>query len=180
MIFLSRVTLLFVVITLFCNTHVRAEQASANQSTISMDHSHMPIQVPKDVPKPRLSIAVFKDVMSGYNLELLSENYSLMPPPRKGFNMRELMLPTINKDTGYIEGHAHLYVNGEKVQRIYSNNVHLPTALFRPGVNQVTVSINNHAHMYWTVEDRQVLATLFVNNNAEPSVVYQFESFGVE
>jgi hypothetical protein len=25
------------------------------------------------------------------------------------------MLPTINKETGFIEGHAHLYLNGKKL-----------------------------------------------------------------
>lgn len=93
--------------------------------------------------------------------------------------MTALMVPAVDRQTGFVTGHAHLYVNGEKVQRLYGHHVHLPAALFRGGINQVTVTINNHAHMYWIADGRQVLATLFVSPEADPQVTYRFESFPV-
>ncbi len=93
--------------------------------------------------------------------------------------MTALMVPSMDSNTGFVEGHAHLYVNGVKIRRLYGSDVHLPATLFRPGVNQITVTINNHGHMYWTVDGRQVLATLFVNPTVERAVVYRFESYPV-
>jgi|GEM_PF-851606 len=141
-----------------------------------MDHSHIPVAVPDGIAIPSLSIVVERDWMSGLNLALHTENYALVPPPQ-GLSMEALMQPSINPETAIAEGHAHLYINGEKVQRIYGNDVHLPDALFKPGLNQITVSINNHGHMYWTTNNRQILATLYVNVDSDDLVVHRFESF---
>lgn len=144
-----------------------------------MDHSHLPIQVPKAAPQPGLSLALFGDAMSGFNLELHLERYRLVPPPREVLDMPALMSATRDAETGFIEGHAHLYVNGEKVRRIYGTQLHLPGSLFRPGVNQVTVTLNNHGHMQWTVGTRKVLATLFLEPDEPEVVKHRFESFPV-
>lgn len=141
-----------------------------------MDHSHIPVAVPDGTPIPSLSIQVKRDWMSGLNLTLLTENYSLVPP-REGLSMAVLMQPSIDPESGIAEGHAHLYINGEKVQRIYGDHVHLPETLFKPGLNQINVSINNHGHMYWTTDNRQILATLYVDFSATELVVHRFESF---
>lgn len=157
-----------------------AQQTPSRPPVVGMDHSHIPIAVPEDSPAPALSLKLYKDALSGFNLEILTERYSLVPPPRVEFSMTALMVPSMDSNTGFVEGHAHLYVNGEKVQRVYGHELHLPAALFRPGVNQITVTINNHGHMYWTVDGRQVLATLFVDQSAKPVVVYCFESYPTE
>lgn len=93
--------------------------------------------------------------------------------------MAELMTPVVNTESGFVEGHAHLYVNGEKIQRVYGRDIHLPGSLFKSGINQLTVSINNHAHMYWTSEKRQILATLYIELNSDDLIKYRFESFPV-
>lgn len=142
-----------------------------------MDHSHIPIAAPKSAPYATLSISVAEDIMSGYNLKIQTENFRLIPPPRDVTNMEVFMKPTIDKSTGFIEGHAHLYINGEKIQRIYGNNIHLPASLFRNGINQINVTLNNHAHMYWTQDDKKVLSTLFINAETDKLLVHQFDSF---
>lgn len=157
-----------------------AQQIPGKPPAVGMDHSHIPVAVPEDSPAPALSLKLHKDALSGFNLEILTERYSLVPPPRVELSMTALMVLSMDSNTGFVEGHAHLYVNGEKVQRVYGHELHLPAALFRPGVNQITVTINNHGHMYWTVDARQVLATLFVDPSAKPVVVYCFESFPTE
>lgn len=146
------------------------------QEPAMMDHSHMPIAVPAGVPLPALSLAITRDAMSGFNLTLHTDRFVLRSPPGGEPTMQELMAAPIDRATGYIEGHAHLYVNGEKIQRLYGHEVHLPGALLREGINQVTVSLNNHGHMYWTIENRQLLATLFVDGSRKEPVVHRFES----
>lgn len=141
-----------------------------------MDHSHIPVEVPEDAPVPALSITLSRDWMTGLNLKIHTERYNFIPPP-SGLDMAALMTPSVDAQSGFPEGHAHLYVNGEKIQRVYGPDLHLPATLFKPGLNQINVSINNHGHMYWTSGKRQVLATLFINLDLEDMIVHRFESF---
>jgi len=145
-----------------------------------MDHSHLPIDVPKKAPIPALSLHLVKDAMSGYNLTLESQRYTLMPPPPEILSMPALMSATVNKSSGFIEGHAHLYINGVKIQRIYGENIHIPQDLFKEGINTVSVTLNNHGHMYWVANDKKVVATLYVDQAKKPFITYRFESFPVE
>lgn len=146
------------------------------RSGAAMDHSHLPIAAPTGAPAPALSLQLSPDAMSGYNLRLILENFSMMPPPFGLSDMADMMRDSTDKN-GVIEGHAHLYINGTKIQRLYGRDAHLPANLFRSGINQITVSINNHGHMYWTFDERQVLATLFINPASEQIVAHRFESF---
>lgn len=143
-----------------------------------MDHSHIPIEVPEAVPVPRLSLEVSRDWMTGLNLQLRTENYRFTAPPN-GLSMGELMSPSLDHDAGVLEGHAHLYINGEKIQRIYGPDIHLPETLFVEGINQITVSINNHGHMYWTQGTRQILASVFLDLSKDDLIIHTFESFPI-
>jgi hypothetical protein len=143
---------------------------------MTMDHSHMPITVPVNAKNPALSLHLAKDSMSGYNLTLALERYTMMPPP-EGLSMSDSMTPKVNSVSGFIEGHAHLYVNGIKIQRIYGKYTHIPQSLFKGGVNIVSVTLNNHGHMYWVSNDKKVIATLYINEKKSPFVTYKFESF---
>lgn len=143
-----------------------------------MDHSHMPITVPESSPSPSLSLILHKDLMSGFNLRLVTENFRMMPPPVGLTDMGNAMGASTD-EYGVIEGHAHLYINGEKIQRLYGYDVHLPASQFHAGINQISVSINNHGHMYWSNNGRQVIATLFIAPDKEQSVRHRFESFPI-
>ncbi len=142
-----------------------------------MQHSHAPIGVPDGVAEPGLSLTLYKDTQDGYNLQLISRAFKLGPPPRRVLSMEESMQATTDSDTGFLEGHAHLYINGEKIQRIYGSDVHIPEHLIPVGTNQITVTLNNHGHMYWIINGKQVLATLFVNPESQPIIANRFESF---
>lgn len=142
----------------------------------AMDHSHTPIEVPDDVAAPAMALSVSVDAVSGFNLAVQLDNYLLSPPPDLA-TMAELMGVEIDSASGMLTGHAHLYVNGKKIQRVYGKYVHLPATLFNDGVNQVSVTINNHGHMYWTVAGKKVIATTFINTDKAQPVLYSFASF---
>jgi hypothetical protein len=164
---------------LLASSLARAQETDRNSTVPAMDHSHMPIALPDEVPTPALSLRLSDDAVSGFNLELILERFSLEPPPPSGVSMAELMKPTIDSESGFAEGHAHLYVNGDKIQRLYGPNVHLPGTLFRSGINQIVVSLNDHAHRRWTRGGRAVLATLFVDPKRDGVEVHRFESYPV-
>ncbi|WP_298942015.1 hypothetical protein [uncultured Psychromonas sp.] len=147
---------------------------------VIMDHSHLPINVPDNIATPALSLHLVKDAMSGYNLTLQLQRYTLIPPPEGVSSMMELMKASINKKSGFVEGHAHLYVNGIKIQRIYGKHIHINQSLFKNGINTVSVTLNNHGHMYWVAHDKKVLSTLYVDKDKTPFITYKFESFPVK
>lgn len=90
------------------------------------------------------------------------------------------MSVSIDKETGFVEGHAHLYINGIKIQRVYGLDVHLPAEHFKEGINTVSVTLNNHGHMHWTAHDKKIVSTLYIDSNAPEKVKHKFESFPVK
>jgi hypothetical protein len=144
--------------------------------TMSMDHSHTPIALPQGAKQPRLSISLAKDVMSGYNLTLTTENYQLGAPPLTT-DMQQLMTMSTAMNDQVVSGHAHLYINGQKIQRIYGQQVHLPANLFKQGINSISVTLNDHVHRYWTVNNKKILATIMINTSGNQTVTTIKQNF---
>lgn len=94
-------------------------------------HSHGSMEVPEGQPVPEVDLVVHPDEMGGWNLEVKVSNFRFAPERTNG-------------DARPGEGHAHLYVNGEKVTRIYGNWYYLGN--LEPGQNQLRVSLNSNDH----------------------------------
>jgi len=107
-------------------------------------HHHQTQPVPANALPPEVSLQVIKDAMSGFNLTLLLKNYQLMLPA-------DDLAQTTVVDNASLSGHAHLYVNGEKIQRVYGRFVHVPKTLLKVGENTIRVTLNNHNHANWTL-----------------------------
>lgn len=94
-------------------------------------HEHDPVDVSDWPLTPSLTLTAHKDLMSGWNLNIAPANFTFAPT-------------RINTADNSGEGHAHLYINGQKVTRVYSpwfyiNN--LPV-----GLNTITVTLNANNH----------------------------------
>lgn len=127
-----------------------------------MVHPSKPI--PQGFPQPRLSLEITEDSMSGYNLELTVDNYVFE-------------IPNGMAQSGVLAGHAHLFINGKKIQRMYGVKFHLPSSYFVEGVNQITVSLNDHDHGSWLLEDgKEANATLLIDTRREDFVVSHYSS----
>lgn len=59
-------------------------------------------------------------------------------------------------------GHAHVYVNGRKVMRVYSEWAHLPGQALQPGGNLVTVTLNANDHSTWGVDGAPIASSVRV------------------
>lgn len=151
----------------------------AQMQNMQMDHSHMPIAVPDNSPVPSLSLTLEPDVMSGYNLTVNTKGYIFTPPPAQ-LDMMQLMSADLDESTNQLKGHAHLYINGVKIQRVYGKYVHLPANLFSAGLNTISVTLNNHGHMYWTASNKKIVATLYINDQVDTLITYRFESFPID
>ncbi|MEL6853996.1 MAG: hypothetical protein AAFO83_02680, partial [Cyanobacteria bacterium J06607_13] len=90
---------------------------------------------------PAISVRVEQDDVRGWNLYVGTANFSFEPSKVNGES-----LPT--------EGHGHLYINDEPIQRIYSTWTHLPT--LPGGENEIRVTLNANGHETLTTQDEPI------------------------
>ncbi len=99
------------------------------------------IEMASVAEKPSVELIVEEDNHSGWNLYLDTSNFQFSP-----------------EDCGeeHVEGfgHAHLYINGQKVARLYSPWYHL-TGL-RPGEYDLRVTLNSNNHGVYTLDGRAI------------------------
>lgn len=129
------------------------ETGMSNQDMAAM-HQHPLRPVSSDLPVPTVSHLVFPDVMGGYNIQIMTQNFEFTPA-------------AINREAVDNQGHAHIYVNGTKIARVYSNWFHLPSSDLQPGENLVTVTLNANDHSEWAIGDTQIASTVRVVRPAD-------------
>jgi len=129
--------------------------------------SHGTVEIFEGFRVPELGAELFVDAMDGYNLQLELVHYNIIPPIKK------LMTSAPNTQ---LEGHAHLYINGVKILRVYGHNLHLPAKLFKNGINTITISLNDHNHATWTVKGVELQTTLTMNVGRKPLVLNHYSA----
>ncbi|MDZ7744858.1 MAG: ZIP family metal transporter [Candidatus Saccharibacteria bacterium] len=113
-------------------------------STTHMEQSHgEAIEIADESLVPTLELELLDDNKQGYNLHIETTNFTF-----SGEHVGEE--PEIG------EGHAHIYVNGEKISRIYTDVVHLPDV--HEG-DKVRVTLNAHDHSEFAHDGEIISAT---------------------
>lgn len=123
-----------------------AQHGAGSIEAMAHDHS-VPINVAAGNDAPSVSIKAFKDPMSGWNLEVLPVNFAFSPQNASRADVAG-------------EGHAHVYVNGDKLGRLYGNWYHLTN--LPKGEVEIKVSLNGNSHSPLMVESVPVEATTTV------------------
>lgn len=123
----------------------------AHHEGMAMDHGgsghDMAHATPINVPAlnaPDLTIALTPDRMEGYNLRVNLSNFTFSP---EGASLADV--------PG--EGHAHVYVNGEKLGRLYGEWMHI--AHLPKGEAVVSVTLNSNMHSPLAVNGQPISAT---------------------
>lgn len=106
------------------------------------EHDHKKMEVPKGQPIPSVKLIVTPDAKKGWNLEIKTTNFKFAP---ERVNDKSMITS---------EGHAHLYVNGKKVTRIYGNWYYLES--LPVGENKIMVALNTNTHLDITVNGKTV------------------------
>ncbi len=106
------------------------------------------ISLPDAVDAPSLDVAITPDPVSGWNLHLLVQNFRFAPEHASS--------PHIPG-----EGHAHVYVNGTKIARLYGPWLHIPD--LPAGDNEVTVTLTANDHSQLAVGDKPLRQTMTVS-----------------
>lgn len=98
----------------------------------SMHAGHGYVQIPEGYEVPSVTIIVTKDQSNTWLLEVRTENFKFNP------KMVGAKMPSYN------EGHAHLYINGEKINRLYGSYYNL--GVLKKGKNNIQVTLNSNNH----------------------------------
>ncbi|RJL34604.1 hypothetical protein [Bailinhaonella thermotolerans] len=103
----------------------------------------------RDVPAagaPAVRLEVRRDSESGWNVHVIAERFTFTPESVGG-----AALPGT--------GHAHLYLDGEKIARMYAPWHHLAPAAVPPGPHTLTVRLSADDHTIWSVGGKPVEAS---------------------
>ena len=141
-----------------------------NFTVFAQDHStmqmqHKQVEISEGVLIPQINISLTEDTITGFNLHIDLINYQIESPVYKN--------PPV-KNT--INGHAHLFINGKKVTRLYGNDLYINADLLNPGVNIVAVTLNSHGHDTWTYKERPITASVTLDTRKDNPVIHSFSS----
>ncbi len=117
----------------------------------AMEHDHStPLELTADGPIPTVTIRVTANDLGGYLVSLETENFTFAPQ---------------NAGLAHVdgEGHVHLYLNGEKVARMYGEWFYLDT--LPTGENTLTVTLNSNTHAPLYLDGEPISATVDVDVN---------------
>ena len=99
---------------------------------------------------PSIKINVTKDTHSGWNLQIITENFKFTPE-------------SVNKTNRPGEGHAHLYIDGKKVARIYDHWHHI--SHLKVGMHRIEVTLNTNKHEELIYNSKVIKAKKVVRQN---------------
>ena len=95
-----------------------------------------------DGKKPaKVTLIVKKDMMSGYNVQIRTLNFKWAPEHASMAHIAG-------------EGHAHIYVDGVKIGRVYGQWFHLNTASLNltSGDHTILVNLNGNDHRPYVIK----------------------------
>ncbi len=120
--------------------------AETHAETSSHDHASA-VNLPAGADAPGLDIKLTKDPKAGWNLQVIPQNFRFAPEHAS----------TADVDG---EGHAHVYINGIKLGRLYGNWLHIGE--LPKGAVEVKVSLNANSHSALTVDNAPVEASVTI------------------
>ena len=134
------------------DTETSTDTTSADQAAEDGGHSHGRDQgegheVGDADPVPTLAVTAEPDAKSGINVRLETSGFEFSPQ---------------NASTEHVagEGHAHVYLDGEKVGRIYTDWYHLAAS---PGEHEVRAELNGNDHAPLLVDGEPISQTITVD-----------------
>lgn len=123
---------------------VTAQARVAEPDPMAMHHAHMGmVETPADQPAPTVALEVWSEG-DGWALRVETENFTLNEDMADGPHV-----PGV--------GHAHLYLDGLKLQRLYSRDVHI--GALPPGRYTVRVTLNANDHRVYMLGGAPITAT---------------------
>ncbi|EWG10991.1 hypothetical protein [Cytobacillus firmus] len=115
--------------------------------------AHGYVEIPKENEIPAVNFTVSQDGPDTWLLKLDLHHFTFAPE-KAG-----------EKQPSYNEGHAHLYINGKKISRLYGEYYHLGN--LKEGRNEITITLNSNNHGALMAGGKPVKATRFIEVNKQ-------------
>ena len=112
-------------------------------------HVHKSIEVQSD-RIPTLLVNAFPDDVSGYNIQIITENFEFSPR-------------SINMENVQNQGHVHIYINDEKIARAYGEWFHLDDHHIGDDMNILRVTLNSNDHSEWSINTNPIEVSTVLN-----------------
>ena len=143
-IFLLLVGLVFV--------SVNAQDEDMGMNMEDMDHSQMEMKHGTVEASEEMSVEVevTEDPVDGFNIHIIPTGLEFTPEK-------------VNTEHVEGEGHAHLYLNGEKIARVYSPWFNVSSKFLAEGENELRVTLNSNDHNYYAYDGEVVAAITTVS-----------------
>ena len=104
------------------------------------DHHSVPAEAGSHIS---VEMEATLDIVSGVNIRIIPHGFNFAPE-------------NVNGDHVDGEGHAHVYVDGQKLIRVYTPWLHLDK--LEPGMREIKISLNANSHEAYTVNGELVEA----------------------
>ncbi|WP_449537528.1 hypothetical protein [Ferdinandcohnia sp. Marseille-Q9671] len=132
--------IIFSIVTSMLYLHNQSSHFSA--SNHEMMHQANQIVIPQNHTAPTITGSVTQDLTGAWLLEIKTENFTFEP---------KLAGST---EISYNEGHAHIYVNEKKLNRLYGEYYNLD--MLSSGTHQIKVTLNGNNHGVFMYEGKEV------------------------
>lgn len=110
-------------------------------------HNHGTLSLTDIAGAPTVRLRAERDPMAGWNIQIVTERFRFAPE-------------RVNQTHAAGEGHAHLYVDGKKVARVYGPWFHLGPQT--PGKHELRVTLNANSHEELAVKSKKIEATAVI------------------
>jgi hypothetical protein len=132
------VIFIFVSILIFFHYQYGHHSALGHAQT----HHEETVEIPESYRVPTIIASITQDQSGTWLLEIMTTNFTFTPK-KVGSTVIQ-----------YNEGHAHLYINGEKTNRLYGNYYNLD--YLSPGTYEVKVTLNANNHGTFTYAGKEI------------------------
>ena len=115
------------------------------------NHNHSGHHSTLDVLKekiPSVELKISEDKVSGWNITLLTDNFSFTPE-------------SVNEQATQNQGHAHIYINDIKIARLYSPYFHL--GALPTGEHEIRVTLNADDHSAFVFNNKPIEAVTHIS-----------------
>lgn len=132
------------------STNQTAHSGHGDPATAAPHNHDDLLSLPTGDDAPTLKVAVVKDPVSGWNLQLMTSNFRFAPDHASQAHVAG-------------EGHAHVYVNGDKLARLYSPWMHI--ASLPDGTAHIEVTLNANDHRALAIDGTPIRAMVMVESD---------------
>ena len=126
---------------------VKFNEALANKAAMA----HPKFEITDTSNAPSVMIHPMKDDNGGYNIHFMAHNFKFTPQ-------------NAGKEDVVGEGHGHLYLNGKKIGRVYSEWIHLALP---KGKNKLKITLNTNTHKDYAVGGNVIKAEIEIDESRD-------------